>query len=368
MAAVRGTKNDVKSRQGTVPRRVAFMREALLLLLITVGFPGVSAAEPPTPARIKLATLIPRGTPPYEVLMEMREKWRQAPEGGVELVVYPDGTMGGEADMVRRMRVGQIQAAMLSMNGLAGIDKSINALQDMPMMFRSLDEVEYVRGKMRPVLEKHLAERGFVALFWGDMGWVRFFSKDAAAHPTQFMRMKLFTWAGDNEQLDLMKGMGFNAVPLETADILPGLQTGLINAVDTAPLYALAGQFYGPCPHMLELNYAPLGGATVITQKAWESLPAAAQQVLLSTAGEAGAEITRRSRTESDQAVEAMKKRGLTIQPATPEIEAEWRALAEGIYPKIRGSMVPEAEFDEVRRLLDEYRKTAPASRGGYSK
>jgi TRAP-type C4-dicarboxylate transport system substrate-binding protein len=214
----------------------------LAALLVLVGPSEARAAGPPGPARIKLATLIQRGTPPYQVLLEMGEKWRQAPNGGVELIVYPDGTMGGEADMVRRMRVGQIQAAMLSVTGLSEIDKSVKALQSMPMMFRSMDEVEYVRERMQPMLEKRLADQGFVALFWGDIGWVRLFSKDAAVHPAQFMRMKLFTWTGDNEQLGLMKALGFNPVPLETGDILPGLQTGLINAVDTAPLNALAGQ------------------------------------------------------------------------------------------------------------------------------
>ncbi|MGO9275258.1 MAG: TRAP transporter substrate-binding protein DctP [Terriglobia bacterium] len=341
----------------------------LVLGLVSVGADVTALRGAAPPVRIKLATIIPRGTPPYEALLEMREKWRQAPDGGVELIVYPDGTMGGEADMVRRMRVGQIQAALLSMTGLSEIDKSVNALQDMPMMFRSLDEVEYVREKMRPTLEKRLADRGFVALFWGDIGWVRFFSKDAAVRPSEFMRMKLFAWAGDNEQLELMKRMGFNVVPLETNDILPGLQTGLINAVPTAPLYALAGQFNGPCPHMLDLNYAPLGGAVVINKKTWDTISPATQQALLKAAAEAGIDVTKRSRVESDQAVEAMQKRGLTVHHATSEIEAEWRTLAEGVYPKIRGGMVPADVFDEVERLLQEYR-TSPAAgqRGGGGK
>jgi len=179
------------------------------------------------------------------------------------------------------------------------------------------------------------------------------------------MRMKLFTWAGDNEQLELMKGMGFNVVPLETNDILPGLQTGLINAVDTAPLYALAGQFNGSCPHMLDLNYAPLGGAVVITKKTWDTISPAAQQALLKTATEAGIDVTKRSRTESEQAVEAMQKRGLTVHHVTPEIEAEWRTLAEGVYPKIRGGLVPADVFDEVERLLQEYRASPAAGQRG---
>ena len=337
----------------------------LALFLVLMGSSGARAGGPPAPMRIKLGTLIPRGTPAYEVLLEMREKWRQAPEGGVEITVYPDGRMGGETDMVRRMRVGQIQAAILTMTGISEIDPSVKALQEMPMMFRSLDEYEYVRDKMRPSLEKRLADRGFVTLFWADIGWVRFFSQDAAVHPAQFMRMKLFTWAGNNDQFDLMKELGFNPVSLETADILPGLQTGLINALDTVPMYALAGQFYGPCPHMLELNFAPLGGAALITKAAWDSIPPATQQALRKAAVEAGVEIVKSSRAESDQAVEAMQKRGLTVHHATPEIEAEWRTWAEGIYPKIRGGLVPADEFDEVKRMLQEYRKSAAATNRG---
>ena len=336
----------------------------LALFLVFMGSSGARAAGPP-PVRIKLGTLIPRGTPAYQVLLEMREKWRQAPEGGVEIVVYPDGSMGGETDMVRRMRVGQIQAALLSMTGISEIDKSVNALQEMPMMFRSLDEYEYVRDQMRPALEKRLADRGFIALFWGDIGWVRFFTKEPALRPADLMRMKLFTWAGNTDQFDLMKELGFNPESLETADILPGLQTGLINALDTVPMYALAGQFYGPCPHMLELNFAPLGGAALITKKAWDSIPPATQQALRKAALEAGTELIKSSRAESDQAVEAMQKRGLTVHHATPEIEAEWRTWAEGVYPKIRGGLVPADEFDEVERMLREYRKSAAATNRG---
>ena len=44
---------------------------------------------------------------------------------------------------------------------------------------------------------------------------------------------------------------------------------------------------------------------------------------------------------------------GMTI----PEIEAEWRKFAEGFYPQIRGKIVPADIFDEVLRLLQEYRK-----------
>ena len=139
------------------------------LTLLAVVLQGLATSLPAqTPVRVRLGTLAPKGSSYHQILLAMGEKWRQAPGGGVSLTIFSDGSMGGEADMVRRMRVGQIQSGLLTVVGLSDIDPSVAALQDLPMMFRSLDEVDYVRRKLSPMLEKKLLEKGFVVLFWGD--------------------------------------------------------------------------------------------------------------------------------------------------------------------------------------------------------
>ena len=135
-------------------------------------------------AKVRLGTLAPRGTSWHKSLLEMGEKWRAAQGPGSAFIVYTDGSQGGEADMVRRMRIGQLNAALISMVGLTEIDDGVAALQKMPMVFRSWDELDYLREKLRPNLEKRLFDKGFVVLCWGDAGWVRFFSKEPALRPT----------------------------------------------------------------------------------------------------------------------------------------------------------------------------------------
>lgn len=331
-------------------------RCSLLAVALALACLPVSARAADGPVKVKLATLAPKGTSFHQSLLGMGEQWRKAPAGGVALTVYPDGTMGGESDMVRRMRVGQIHAAMLTATGLGEIDPSVFALQVLPMMFRTLDEFDYVRRKLQPMMERRFEEKGFVVLFWVDAGWVHFFSKDAGITPDDFRRMKIFVWAGQTHQIDLIKSLGYNGVPLEPTDILTSLQTGLINAVACPPVYALAGQFYAPAPHMLDLNWVPLVGGTVITRKTWDAIPESTRADIRKAAEEAGRQIQARSRAEADESVEAMKKRGLTVHPVTPEAEAQWKKLAEEVYPKIRGKVVPVDIFDEVLRLLREYR------------
>jgi TRAP-type C4-dicarboxylate transport system substrate-binding protein len=338
------------------------MRIPAFVALTAFAAAGPAAASPPV--IIKMGTSAPEGSSWHQIFKEMGEKWKQVPGGGVTLRIYPGGVLGDEPDLVRKMRVGQIQAAALTSVGLSDIDESVAALS-VPMMFRSYDELDLVRERLRPALEKRLAEKDFVVLNWGDAGWVMFFAKEPFRTPDDVRKMKLFVWAGDNDAVDLWKASGFHPIPLASTDILPGLQSGLINAFDTTPLLALASQWFGLAPHLLDLKWAPLVGATVVSRKAWDRVPAPARPVLLKAAAEAGERLKGEIRSANEQAIAAMRKRGLKIMPVTPEIEAAWRRAAEGAYPKIRGPIVPAKVFDEALRLLDEHRSAAGKPAGG---
>ncbi len=325
---------------------------ALLLALTVLTSPLASAADP----QLRVGTLAPKNSLYHRQLLEVGEAWRASQGGAAKYMVYPDGSQGGEAEMARRMRIGQLQGALLSVVGLREIEPSITALQNLPLLFRSWDELDYVREKMRPAMEKKFLDKGFVVLGWGDAGWVRFFSKDAAVRPDDYKRMKFFAWGSEQEQQSIMKSLGYTPVPLETADILPSIQTGMINVVPSTPYFALASQIYNTAPHMLEINWSPIVGALVVTTKAWDAMTHEGQASLRAAGDKAGLQMRTQARKEVEEAVDAMKKRGLIVhKPNTAEMQ-EWNALAETLYPRIRGSMVPADTFDEVFRHVKAYR------------
>lgn len=329
----------------------------MILALCLGSLAALSAAEPAI--RVNLGTLAPRGSVYYQSLQAMAQAWRKAPDGGVRLVIYPDGTQGSEADMVRLMRVGSLQAGLFTAVGLSDIEPGVGGLQNVPMVFHDLDEFEHVTEQLRPSLEKRLAEKGFVVLFWVDTGWVRYFSKEPVLTPEDLKRMKTFVWSGCPEQVDIMRHAGYNPVPLETADIIPGLQTGLITAVPVPPIFALASQLDLRAPHMLELNWSPLVGACVIKKETWDKIPPSSREALLTAAARAGKEIRASSRKESADAVAAMRKRGLKVHSLTPQAEEQWRAAVEKTYPEIRGGLVPAEVFDELMQKVKAYRAGA---------
>lgn len=306
--------------------------------------------------QLRIGTLATKNSLYHRQLMELGEAWRTAQGGNAKYLVYPDGSQGGETDMVRRMRIGQLQGGLLSVVGLREIEPSIAALQNMPLMFKSWEEVDYVREKMRPAMEKKFLDKGFVVLAWGDAGWVRFFSKEPAVRPDDFKKMKFFAWGSEIEQQEIMKRLGYTPVPLETGDILPSIQTGMINAVPSTPYFALATQIYTTASNMLELNWAPIVGALIITKKAWDDLTPEGQAAVREAGAKAGVQLRAKARQEVDDAVEAMKKRGLKVNKPNAEQMQEWNTLADNLYPRVRGKMVPADTFDEVVGHLKAFR------------
>jgi TRAP-type C4-dicarboxylate transport system substrate-binding protein len=240
--------------------------------------------------------------------------------------------------------------------GLREIEPSIAALQSMPLLFKTWEEVDYVREKMRPAMEKKFLEKGFVVLAWGDAGWVRFFSKEPAFRPEDYQKMKFFAWGGEADQQEIMKSMGYTPVPLETSDILPSVQTGMINVVPSTPYFALASQVYTMAPNMLEINWAPIVGALVVTKKSWDDMSPETQVAVRAAGEKAGSQLRAKARQEVEEAVDAMKKRGLVVNKPNAEQMRAWNDLAEKLYPRIRGTLVPADTFDEVFRHLKAYR------------
>src|SRR5690242_10819619 len=100
-------------------------RLALAPLLSVLFLLSLVLAAAPARAQssvVKLATLVPDGSVWHKVLRDMGDDWSKGTQGRVTLRIYAGGVAGDEPDMVRKMRIGQIQAAALTVAGLSDID------------------------------------------------------------------------------------------------------------------------------------------------------------------------------------------------------------------------------------------------------
>jgi TRAP-type C4-dicarboxylate transport system substrate-binding protein len=320
----------------------------------------VAATLPAEAQTVKLATLAPKGSPWHDVIRDIAEEWKVLSAGTIILRVYPGGVAGDDPDTVRKMRIGQLHAAGLTNAGLEKIAPEFQALW-MPMMFRSQAELNHVRDALGPQLEAILQARGFKLLAWGDAGWVHYFTQRPAVHPDDFKNLKIFTWAGDTGIVEAYRGLGYQPVPLPATEIHTALQSGLITALPTTPLAALANQWFGLASHMTDVKWAPLLGAVVMSSKAWERLPEDLRPDLEAAARNAGRNLMVRVEALEAEAIRVMREHGLEVHPVPDDTAAVWEERARSIYPALIARGVPAALVAEVERLRDAYRARAAA-------
>jgi TRAP-type C4-dicarboxylate transport system substrate-binding protein len=339
----------------------------LLALVVAVAALAAAWAAPRASAQapiiVRMATLVPDGSSWHLILKESADAWQKASGGRVTVRLFPGGVAGDDPDVVRKMRLGTLNAGVLTSVGVAEIDKSVYAM-GIPLMYDSYDEVYWVLDKMRPKLEASLEAKGFIVLNWADAGWVHFFAKKPVAVPDDLRALKLFSWAGDAEFVQVWRSAGFDPVPLPSTEIATALQTGLVEALGSPPQVAVISQFFTHAKYMTDLRWQLLLGATIITKSTWEKLPAELRPELMKLSQQAGLRLRKEVRDAESRDVEAMKKRGLTVVTPTPAQRAEWQKLTESIYPQIRGKLIPAEAFDEAMRYRDEYRKQRGAAAG----
>ena len=270
---------------------------------------------------------------------------------------------GDDGDVVRKMRLGTLNVALLSSSGLTDIDRSVLALQ-VPLAYADYRELDCTIEQFGPQVEKQLAAKGFVLLGWSDAGWAHFFTKNPVRTPDDMKKLKMFVWAGDDQYAELWKKAGFNPVPLPSTEISTALQTGLVNAVTTTVQGAVLLQWYRQVKYMTNLKWAVFLGAIVVSTSTWEKIPADMRPLLKESARKACRRLSEFSRQSEARDIEVLKKHGVQVIDVDTAVLDQWRKLIDGVLPQVRGSFLPAESLDAALKRRDQCRRQAGKAGG----
>jgi TRAP-type transport system periplasmic protein len=315
----------------------------------------VPALEATAQTVVKLATLVPDGSPWHRVLQDQAADWRRDSGGQVELRIYPGGVAGDDPDMVRKLRIGQFQAAMVSVQGLGEIDEAFKVFQ-VPLFFDSVEELQHVLGQMEPLLRQRLEAKGFMLLNWSYAGWVHLYSKKPIRSIGDLRAQKLFLWGSDERALRLWRQNGLQPVGLASTDMLMALQTGMIEAFATTPLAVLSVQWHRAAPFQLDQGLAPLLGATIMTRRSFNALPQEHRAALVQAATKAGDRFWTEIPQQERRAIAELQARGLTVTGIDAAARAEWTSATGAFVASARDAIAPQDIYDVALRHRDAYR------------
>jgi TRAP-type C4-dicarboxylate transport system substrate-binding protein len=339
------------------------MRRFLFALGILLGLwflPGVTRVFAGEQHVIRIATLAPRGTPAFKTLDMWNAKLQEKTGGRVKLTFLAGGVAGDERDVIRKMKVGQIDGSGLSSVGLGQIYRPILVLQ-MPGMFQNDDELHAVRKAMDPAWKQEFKARGFVMLGWFDVGFGRVFSKQPIERPTDYRKVRAWMWREDPMFPSFMEIVGATGVPLGLPEVFPALSTGMVDTVVASSVAAVGLQWFRYLTHMSAEASVAIVGASLITKSKFDSLPKDAQEILLETSPLAHEKLNEDTRVAEKIAHQTLLSRGMKVFYAQ-KYEAEWIEAGRKLREKLIGRLFTREMIEHVEALVQEARKAKQAA------
>jgi len=306
--------------------------------------------------QLKIATLAPDGSFWMEEARRAADEIGSRTDGRVGFRFYPGGTMGSDDTVLRKMRIGQLHGAALLAGSLGDLDPDFE-IYNLPLIFRSYEEVDHVRRQLDQRLLSQLEDDGIVAFGLIETGFVYLMSTKATRSFADLEGRKAWIPEGDAISKAIADAAGLAPVPLALSDVLTGLQTGLIDTVAAPPVGAVALQWFTKAKYVTDLPLTYIYGTLVLSEAAFRKISPQDQSVVREALETMSSELNQRSRTDNQQAREALAKQGVTFVNPTPETEERWEEVAA----EARQTLIGRQDYDrelvsEMERILDAYR------------
>jgi TRAP-type C4-dicarboxylate transport system substrate-binding protein len=295
-------------------------------------------AKKPT-HQLRLATLAPRQSGLGKAFQVLRKELRELTDGDVELKMYHGGVAGDEETVVRKMRVGQLDGALLTSTGLGALVPQVLVLQA-PGLIRSYPVLDDVRDDLAPQFDAMFDKAGYTLVSWGDSGQVRIFSKHKIQHPDDLRGVRPWVWRGSITMRAFIEAAGANGVVLGLPEVFGALQTGMVDTVIASSTGVLAFQWHTRLKTITKPGGGIVVGAYVIRKDRLEALPKVARDHIINSAKEHAQEFREGGRKLDDDASKALADRLKVVnlwrnQHAWEAVQRDARAaLAGRLYPK----------------------------------
>lgn len=328
-------------------KAVKILTIAMLSLLFSTG---VNAKT------LKFATLAPAGTTWMQEMKAGADKVKQRSAGRVKLKFYPGGVMGNDRSVHRKIKIGQLHGGAFTPGGLAQVDSSIQSL-GLPMLFRTLDEVAYVRERMDPVLKQEMEASGFVLLGISGGGFARILSQQPMQNLEALRASKVWMPEGDEIGLTVYRALGITPISLPMADVFTGLQTGLIETVAVNPSSAIAFQWHSSTAYMTDVPITFLIGLLAIKKSVFDKLSAEDQAILREEMGAVFKRLDELNRIDNEAAKLALQQQGISFVMPDPGEAERWREIAgRSVDEMVEAGVISRSIVEQVRAHLQDYR------------
>jgi TRAP-type transport system periplasmic protein len=303
-----------------------------ILGMMTIGLGAIFAMEKNLQAEpayvMNFGTVAPDGTPWADQLRNIKKKIEGTSNGKIQVKLFLGGSLGSEIEMIQDVQRGErLQGGGFSTGAVgSGLEVPILEMIELPYLFKNNNEADVILDEiLYEPTKKALDEKGITFYCWTENGWRNFATKGGAAtSPEELKKYKMRSQESD-VHLNMYKAMGVQPIAKPVTEVVPSLNTGIVDGFDNTPLFSLAAGWIQPVTHYTLSRHIYQPAAVMYAKSFVNSLPPDLQALVLDDPhGEAksGRESVR---VLESQLIDTIKSLGKEVIELTPEQNKAFR-------------------------------------------
>ncbi len=276
--------------------------------------------------------------------------WKET-KGKLYVDFRPLSILGGEKDVINKLKFGAIQGMMSSSVAAANIAPELGIV-NLPFVVSSFEKLDTFRNTpelWKPFRDAPLASGLQVVDFtgYGSYGWATTTPVSTLAEA----RKVNFRIAQAPVNIDTYKAWNLKFSVLPWPDVPQALQTGVINGLDHTPIVCNISKKFTIAKYYTEINYAQGLYVHIINKKWLQKLPADLQKILLTIIKEESSAARKLTKEQQEQQVAAAKASGVSFINLKEADMNTMKVDAEKVY-ETWGSKIGQDYLDNVKKVL----------------
>lgn len=279
---------------------------------------------------------------------------REATGGSLEIKVFPGGVLGFKGpETLRALEEGLIDMADVPAVQEAG-NEPILAMESLPFLIQTQDELRTLYRLIRPLIEKSFAEQGLKVLYIVPWPRQNIYTKTRVTSLDDLRGMKIRTY--DRNSSEMMTLLGLTPLQMPSGDVVPALASGMVDAVMTSTTTAAAQQYWEFLPYIYRTNHLWLSNIMSVRLASWNELSETDKKAIEGLASKMEEEFWKIAREDDLKKLDILIKNGMEVVELNEQLMIDMRKESRPMWDQYSARAGPEirAILGQFLRLTDK--------------
>lgn len=246
-------------------KKIVIVLTLLLLFLVGCG------KNEGTTKKLKLAHALTESHPVHLAMVEFAKEVNEKTNGKIEVLIFPNGQLGGEREITELMQAGAIDIIKTNAGPMESFAQEYSVLS-LPYLFRDIHHnLSVLKSDIGESILNATIDRGFIGLTYYNSGTRNMYTKKPVKK-VEDLKGKKIRVQTSKTMVKMTELLGGSPSPLSFGEIYTALQQGVVDGAENNLISYSESKHYEVAPYFTFDEHSISPDVMIMNTKTWNKL------------------------------------------------------------------------------------------------